>query len=93
VSDQPVTLAELSSGEKQVVSLLSHVFLEQGDPFSLIIDEPELSLSVSWQTRFLPDILSSPRCKMLLAVTHSPFIIDNDLKKHAMDVRKIVRRS
>jgi ABC-type lipoprotein export system ATPase subunit len=92
-SDQPVNIAELSSGEKQVVSLLSHVFLEQGDPFSLIIDEPELSLSVSWQTRFLPDILTSPRCKMLLAVTHSPFIFDNELQKYAMDVRKIVSRA
>ena len=91
-SNQPIALADLSSGEKQVVSLLCHVFLEQGDPFSLIIDEPELSLSVSWQTRFLPDIMTSPRCKMLLAVTHSPFIIDNDLRKYTVDVRSIVAR-
>ncbi|MGH7121406.1 MAG: AAA family ATPase, partial [Acetobacteraceae bacterium] len=43
----------------------------------VMIDEPELSLHVTWQKRFLPDLLllvSTVAFDALLA-THSPFII------------------
>ncbi len=73
VSNLP--LKALSSGEKQIVSLFSHLYLSGKSGFFLIIDEPELSLSVPWQKQFLPDILK--RCNGLIAVTHSPFIYDN----------------
>lgn len=49
----------LSSGEKQIVSLFSHLFFSGESTFFVIIDEPELSLSVPWQRRFLPDILGT----------------------------------
>jgi energy-coupling factor transporter ATP-binding protein EcfA2 len=73
---------DLSSGEKQIVSLFSHLILSQRKYF-IIIDEPELSLSVPWQERFLTDITSLERCAGMLAVTHSPFIFANDLKYYA----------
>jgi predicted ATPase len=69
----------LSSGEKQIVSLFSQIYLSNSSNYFVIIDEPELSLSVAWQKRFLPDILNSGRCSGLVAVTHSPFICDNEL--------------
>jgi hypothetical protein len=69
---------DLSSGEKQIVSLFSHLILNKKKYF-VIIDEPELSLSVPWQERFLPDIKESGGCVGLLAVTHSPFIFRNSL--------------
>jgi predicted ATPase len=71
---------DLSSGEKQIVSLFSHLILSKRKYF-IIIDEPELSLSVPWQERFLPDIVNSGGCQGLLAVTHSPFIFRNNLKR------------
>lgn len=73
---------DLSSGEKQIVSLFSHLILSTKDYF-IIIDEPELSLSVPWQERFLPDIINSSGCKGVLAVTHSPFIFKNKLKQYS----------
>lgn len=85
-SGNVVDLKDLSSGEKQIVSLLSHVYLEEKETL-LFIDEPELSLSVDWQLRLLPDLRKSGRCAFLLAVTHSPFIFDNELEKHTVDVR------
>lgn len=81
-----IELEELSSGEKQIVSLFSHLMLETGSINCVIIDEPELSLSIDWQKRFLPDIKETPGCVFLGAVTHSPFIFDNNLEKHTVDI-------
>lgn len=78
-----LTLHMLSSGEKQIVSLFSHIYLSDGASYFVIIDEPELSLSVPWQRRFLPDILKTKRCNGLVAVTHSPFVFDNELDSYA----------
>lgn len=74
----------LSSGEKQIVSLFSKIYLETSRPFIILFDEPELSLSMHWQRMLLPDILSSGRCMFLLAATHSPFIFDNEMKQYAV---------
>ncbi|MDO3514864.1 AAA family ATPase [Ralstonia pseudosolanacearum] len=74
---------DLSSGEKQIVSLFSHLYLSGQQKFFVLIDEPELSLSVPWQRRFLIDIWRGGFCSGLVAVTHSPFIYDNELKQHA----------
>lgn len=79
---QKLSMRMLSSGEKQIVSLFSHMYLSKGTGHFIIIDEPELSLSVPWQKRFLPDILETKRCNGLIAVTHSPFVYDNDLEEY-----------
>ncbi|UPK87453.1 AAA family ATPase [Pseudomonas sp. A2] len=84
---RPLELSMLSSGEKQVVSLFSHLYLDDAEGQIVIIDEPELSLSVPWQKRFLTDILKSPRCSFIFSVTHSPFIYQNELKGSAIDLR------
>lgn len=86
-------LSVLSSGEKQIVSLFSHLYLEEHGKRVVIIDEPELSLSVPWQKRFLLDIVKSSSCEFLLAVTHSPFVYENDLKSTTVDLRKLTERS
>jgi hypothetical protein len=81
---QPVKLNQLSSGEKQIVSLFSKIYLEKHESITVLFDEPELSLSIDWQKQLLPDILSSGKCKFLLAVTHSPFIFKNELDQFAV---------
>ncbi len=82
-----IEMGNLSSGEKQIVSLFSHIYLSNASSFYIIIDEPELSLSVAWQQALLPDLVQSGRCAFLAAVTHSPFIFDNDLEPYAVDLR------
>jgi predicted ATPase len=81
--NREIKLSHLSSGEKQIVSLFSHLYLSGGDKYFVLIDEPELSLSVPWQRRFLADIRNASLCVGLVAVTHSPFIYDNELKQYA----------
>lgn len=81
-----VELDTLSSGEKQIVSLFSKIYLDHYDNILVLFDEPELSLSIEWQKQLLPDIIDSERCGFLLAVTHSPFIFKNKLDEYAIGI-------
>lgn len=89
-----IDLNDLSSGEKQIVSLFSKLYLEhfENDSKSIvIIDEPELSLSLMWQQELLPDIMHSGKCALLITVTHSPFIFRNEFDKYAMDIKECIK--
>lgn len=77
-SKATISIQNLSSGEKQVISLFSKLYLEKDEKCIILFDEPELSLSIKWQASFLPDIIKSEKCSTLIAVTHSPFIFDNE---------------
>lgn len=76
-------LDALSSGEKQIVSIFSYLCLASNTNVFVMIDEPELSLSVDWQRTILEDIKECPSCKGLFAVTHSPFVICDSLREYA----------
>lgn len=88
--DEKISLADLSSGEKQIVSLFSHLYLSGISKFFVLIDEPELSLSVPWQRSLLPDVRAGEFCSGVVAVTHSPFVYDNDLRKYAHSLDEFV---
>ena len=83
ITDTKIPLHVLSSGEKQIVSIFSRLFFSKAKEYFVIIDEPELSLSIEWQRLFLPDIASTPKCRSLLAITHSPFVFENQLDRYA----------
>jgi predicted ATPase len=85
-------LSKLSSGEKQIISIFSKIYLAPSDcKFVVLFDEPELSLSIFWQRELLPDIFNSGKCQFLLAVTHSPFIFENDLDKYAIELSQYLK--
>lgn len=77
-----ISLDALSSGEKQMISLFAKLYLYPGKKI-VLIDEPELSLSIDWQRKILVDVLSAPLCTQLVAITHSPFVFDNELDPFA----------
>ncbi|MGH2507373.1 MAG: AAA family ATPase [Ktedonobacteraceae bacterium] len=77
-----VPLGQLSSGEKQVISMLAQVYLHNTKNL-ILIDEPELSLSLDWQRKIIPDMMRSGSVAQLLAITHSPFIFENELDPFA----------
>lgn len=87
---KPIDIQNLSSGEKQVLSIFSKLYLEQQKPCIILFDEPELSLSIKWQEYFLPDIMESGKCCLLVAVTHSPFIFDNKYDSLAQDMGECI---
>ncbi|WP_272665067.1 AAA family ATPase [Providencia sp. PROV174] len=83
----------LSSGEKQIIALISMVYLNDKKRKIILIDEPELSLSIKWQRMILIDISSELTTEQLIAITHSPFVFDNELESHANSVNvKRVRK-
>lgn len=87
-----VMLNQLSSGEKQIVSIFSQIYLELDKQYVVLFDEPELSLSIFWQENLLPDIITSGNCKFLMAVTHSPFIFGDKLKQYTVGMHEFIKR-
>jgi ABC-type cobalamin/Fe3+-siderophores transport system ATPase subunit len=76
-SGKPADITALSSGERQIFVLITHLLFNPSmrDENILLIDEPELSLHLKWQRQFVPAIrTASPAIQMILA-THSPEII------------------
>lgn len=69
-----ITMEQLSSGEKQLLLILTSVFLQEERPSVLLMDEPEISLHISWQDKLIRSIRTlNPNCQMILT-THSPNI-------------------
>jgi ABC-type lipoprotein export system ATPase subunit len=91
-SADKLQLSKLSSGEKQIISIFSKIYLAPPEcKFLVLFDEPELSLSIFWQKELLPDIFNSGKCQFLLAVTHSPFIFDNNLDRYAIELSQYLK--
>ena len=72
-----IDLSLLSSGEQNEVVMLYTLVFGVGDDSMLLIDEPENSLHVLWQKRFMRTIEEVSAVKNLFVVvaTHSPQII------------------
>lgn len=74
----------LSSGERQLLIILSHLNLSNDLPKSsvFIIDEPELSLHLLWQEMFVDEIMKANKDIQIILATHSPAIVNNKKHKH-----------
>ncbi|OQY55342.1 MAG: hypothetical protein B6247_08195 [Candidatus Parabeggiatoa sp. nov. 2] len=71
------TLEALSSGERQIVTILAHLALNEhrSQAGVFIVDEPELSLHLKWQEIFIEALIeASPSTQFILA-THAPAIV------------------
>jgi len=74
-----LSLDQLSSGEKQEIVLLFELIFKSKQNMLLLIDEPEISLHISWQKKFIDDlqkIVEYNKMNVIVA-THSPQIINN----------------
>ncbi|MGR7334762.1 AAA family ATPase [Klebsiella aerogenes] len=70
-----IKLETLSSGEKQLLMLLSHSNFGVKNGGSFIIDEPELSLHLSWQESLIKNIVKGNDNVQYIFATHSPEIV------------------
>jgi ABC-type cobalamin/Fe3+-siderophores transport system ATPase subunit len=70
-------LASLSSGEQQEIVLAYGLLFREKPGTLILLDEPELSLHVSWQLDLIPDLLKIAELTDLhfLVATHSPQVI------------------
>lgn len=65
-----ITLSKLSSGEKQLLILLMSAVLENEKPCVFLLDEPEISLHISWQEELVDCILKLNPNVQIIMVTH-----------------------
>lgn len=69
-----IDLSNLSSGEKKIILLLGiAIFFDD----IILLDEPELSLSLVWQEQLLPDLVKLGNSTIVCA-THSPYIVNDE---------------
>ncbi len=71
--DKPLEPSQLSSGERQLLLLLCNTLIAREDSRLFIIDEPEISLNVTWQRKLLDVLLNltTGTNVQFLVATHS----------------------
>ena len=86
---EPIDLKVLSSGEKQMLTILLAVYLEKGEHYVLFMDEPEVSLHVEWQKQLIGIIRQlNPNVQIILS-THSPAMIMDGWMDKVTEVSEI----
>ncbi|MBO5538401.1 MAG: ATP-binding protein [Prevotella sp.] len=80
---------ELSSGEKQLLIILLTVLLERGEEYILMLDEPEISMHISWQYKLIDMILQLNPNVQIILTTHSPMIFSDGWGDKAIHMEDI----
>lgn len=78
-NNKRLKLTQLSSGEKQEIVLFYDLIFGTKKDVLLLIDEPEISLHITWLKKFMDDLLRIINYKgfNVVVATHSPQIINN----------------
>jgi ABC-type lipoprotein export system ATPase subunit len=88
--DTEIEIDNLSSGEKQLLIILTEALLQRGESYIYLADEPELSLHIEWQEKVISALRSlNPRSQVIVA-THSPEIASSS-KGDVIDMQDIIR--
>jgi hypothetical protein len=76
-SGQEIPLERLSSGERHLIVLFHHLIFKTKPGGLCLIDEPEISLHVDWQERFIDSVSEVAKVspQQFLIATHSPSIV------------------
>ena len=74
---QEIESSALSSGELQLLILFTFLYFlfDPNQEFPVFVDEPELSLHLAWQRRYVESVReANPKAQLVIA-THSPEIV------------------
>ncbi|MEQ4693323.1 AAA family ATPase [Providencia manganoxydans] len=80
---ETIELSSLSSGEQNQIILLYNLIFKTNTKSLVLIDEPEISLHVAWQTNIvknLENIKQVNNIEQFIIATHSPHVIDGNWK-------------
>jgi ABC-type cobalamin/Fe3+-siderophores transport system ATPase subunit len=92
-SKHSLNLSQLSSGERQLVYILATVANTCGKPTLLLMDEPEVSMHLSWQEKIVDAIMNINPQVQIIAVTHSPGIVMNGHMDSYIEMKDIIKVS
>lgn len=72
-----IDIQSLSSGEKQIITFFAYLVfgLPTTNQSIFIVDEPELSLHLNWQRKFVDSIVAINKNVQLIFATHAPEMI------------------
>lgn len=85
-----LSFKDLSSGERQVVFIFLKVINASINNSLILMDEPEISLHLSWQEKLLDEISKVNTSSQIIIVTHSPAILMNGWFDCLTDIKDIV---
>lgn len=87
--DERLDMRLLSSGEKQMLTILMTVLLQDNEPTVLFMDEPEVSLHLEWQQELISIIRQLNPNVQIILTTHSPAIVMNGWMDKVTEVSDI----
>lgn len=70
-----IEFEKLSSGEKRVIIIFLNLLMF--DDNTILIDEPEISLSLNYQSKIVFDLMKYKGKKNIMIATHAPFIYED----------------
>jgi predicted ATPase len=73
IEGKGLSLSALSSGEKQLLTIL--VATVNAGASVILVDEPELSMHVDWQRRLIQSMRTLNPIAQIIVATHSPEIM------------------
>ena len=89
-NNEILNFPQLSSGERQVIYILLKVAIATKDNALILMDEPEISLHLSWQEKLLAQIREINPNSQIIIVTHSPAIVMNGWLDCFVDIQDII---
>lgn len=88
-SGRVINYRNLSSGERQVVFIFLKIINAGVDNSLILMDEPEISLHLSWQEKLLTEITKVNDSSQIIIVTHSPAMVMNGWLDSFVDIKNI----
>ncbi len=92
--EDKLSIQYLSSGERQLIIFFANLIfgVASGTSGIFVVDEPELSLHLSWQKAFVQKALEVNNNVQFIFATHSPEIVGKRRNKTKKLERKAVRK-
>lgn len=89
--DINISVSNLSSGEKQLLIFFANLVFKVDESQSsiFVVDEPELSLHLSWQKMFVDKAMRVNQNMQLILATHAPEIVGSHRDKMVKLVKKL----
>ena len=89
ISGERIDYRNLSSGERQLIFIFLKVINGGVDNSLILMDEPEISLHLSWQEKLLTEIASANSSSQMIIVTHSPALVMDGWLDNFIDIKTI----
>lgn len=93
INKNKIRVRDLSSGERQLVYTLLKASVAAFTDSILLMDEPEISLHLSWQEKLISKIKYINPNGQIIIVTHSPAVVMNGWMTSYVDIKDLEKRS